>query len=614
MKKTLLILLVCFGLSLAAQNKQAGIRNTTQLKKSIVIEKNEPNGGSFSGTKSLDLLPIASTLNGYTLASGKKVSADQTSKTVLYVSRGGPSTGTYVANDVHMYLSADNGSSWDTIVLTNNDNHRYPGGNLFRISGDNNLYVVSTGPAITGSDFTRNFFFSSKADGTLANDTSILMPVGSALFHVNEAQTVLPSGELFVFGEKNGIAPDYLHIDYSIFKFQWDNINKKFHFVSTKEITHLTSSTQPPVQPSGLAFSSDGTVGYMWFNGMDSITRPNLSTQPIVYKTIDTGRTWNMMPLYDYSQIQLLKDSIWALRTNPDKIRPVFSYGYTTSDKNMPGIVDASGNLHLLVNIQGGYSENPDSLQYTFVYETTKLFDLYTTSTGWDAKYVDSLRSGVDDGTTGTFGDFALDHRISLGKTADGNIIFAMWTDTDPSYGEMNILPNFFSRAFNLTTGLSTRSKNFTVGTSSEGIINYMNASDIIFSNAGVYNIPVVVIEGATPEDVITHKFAAGLEFTDAEFDPFYGIKENSNNFNVSQNYPNPFNGTTAIDVKLQKNANVSIIVSDLLGRVITNNNLGNVNAGTLHYTLSSDNLNQGIYFYTVVVGNEKTTRKMSVK
>ncbi|OYT17410.1 MAG: hypothetical protein B7C24_02925, partial [Bacteroidetes bacterium 4572_77] len=81
----------------------------------------------------------------------------------------------------------------------------------------------------------------------------------------------------------------------------------------------------------------------------------------------------------------------------------------------------------------------------------------------------------------------------------------------------------------------------------------------------------------------------------------------------VSQNIPNPFTGTTTIEVSTETAATVLVEVSNIMGQSIYTINAGTVN-GTSKIDLPANNLEAGIYFYTVRVGNESITKKMMVE
>jgi len=84
----------------------------------------------------------------------------------------------------------------------------------------------------------------------------------------------------------------------------------------------------------------------------------------------------------------------------------------------------------------------------------------------------------------------------------------------------------------------------------------------------------------------------------------------------LAQNYPNPFSSSTAISYNLNKQADVSIKIFDILGREVKAFKVGIQEVG-LHEILwdGKDNLGNrlpiGIYFYQFQTGEKTITRKM---
>ena len=82
--------------------------------------------------------------------------------------------------------------------------------------------------------------------------------------------------------------------------------------------------------------------------------------------------------------------------------------------------------------------------------------------------------------------------------------------------------------------------------------------------------------------------------------------------FKLFQNYPNPFNPVTSIEFELQKTSNVQIIVRDVLGRLISDQKLGNLVSGRHNYQFDASNLSSGLYFYSLSInGQLMDTKKM---
>ena len=83
---------------------------------------------------------------------------------------------------------------------------------------------------------------------------------------------------------------------------------------------------------------------------------------------------------------------------------------------------------------------------------------------------------------------------------------------------------------------------------------------------------------------------------------------------NISSNYPNPFTGKTLVDNGLRKAADVTVEVSDLLGRVLSFNKYANLSSGVHTVTIDATKFASGVYTYKVKAGNETVTKKMIVQ
>lgn len=84
--------------------------------------------------------------------------------------------------------------------------------------------------------------------------------------------------------------------------------------------------------------------------------------------------------------------------------------------------------------------------------------------------------------------------------------------------------------------------------------------------------------------------------------------------FKLGQNYPNPTNGNTRIDWELLEPANdVQFRITDINGRVVYQEDLGNRPAGVQESLDLNLNLAAGNYQYALQVGNEVIVRKMVV-
>ncbi len=91
------------------------------------------------------------------------------------------------------------------------------------------------------------------------------------------------------------------------------------------------------------------------------------------------------------------------------------------------------------------------------------------------------------------------------------------------------------------------------------------------------------------------------------------GVDLSKNASSLGQNYPNPFTAKTEIDYQLANGANVTIEVRDITGRVVLEQQEGFVPAGQHTLSLSANNLEAGIYLYTLQAGGFSETRRMTV-
>ncbi|MCP4581029.1 MAG: T9SS type A sorting domain-containing protein [candidate division Zixibacteria bacterium] len=82
-------------------------------------------------------------------------------------------------------------------------------------------------------------------------------------------------------------------------------------------------------------------------------------------------------------------------------------------------------------------------------------------------------------------------------------------------------------------------------------------------------------------------------------------------NIEISQNYPNPFNANTLIEFALPEQAQVSLTVYDVQGRLIETLAEGIHPAGNHQVTFNSGNLPSGIYFYSLQADSFRETNKM---
>ena len=81
--------------------------------------------------------------------------------------------------------------------------------------------------------------------------------------------------------------------------------------------------------------------------------------------------------------------------------------------------------------------------------------------------------------------------------------------------------------------------------------------------------------------------------------------------FNLSEAYPNPFNPSTNLDIELNNTANVSVMVYNVMGQMVSVLHDGNMNAGMHSITWDASNLSSGMYIIKAEVAGDVSTQKV---
>lgn len=89
------------------------------------------------------------------------------------------------------------------------------------------------------------------------------------------------------------------------------------------------------------------------------------------------------------------------------------------------------------------------------------------------------------------------------------------------------------------------------------------------------------------------------------------GERRSPYSFELEQNYPNPFNPSTTINFSLPKTGYATLKVFDILGREVSTLVDGEMTAGKHSILFNAMNLPSSIYFYQLIAGDFRETKKM---
>ena len=96
----------------------------------------------------------------------------------------------------------------------------------------------------------------------------------------------------------------------------------------------------------------------------------------------------------------------------------------------------------------------------------------------------------------------------------------------------------------------------------------------------------------------------------------YIGVEEQENKppkFTVSQNTPNPAITSTTIIVNTEKLERINLNIKNILGQEVYNKSVDN-SSHSYSFNVDVSNLDSGIYFYTIEIGDSSVTKKMLIK
>jgi hypothetical protein len=655
MKKLLLFGLV-LGLAFGAYSQNAHkskknfAKNNTERRTDFSFNKTgtefQPRAiqmKSTDGALTVERIEMGKSANVYSVLTSyqRSMAYDEASNTILGTFRGDPATypDALGSGTIMSFTSSDMGDTWDWQIIVNPDPNvhalRYPSGVIFNPDGATSVedaYVVAAGPSHTGG--TWDFTFYGAAQLNNSNFSDFYYPWENENDWARSSMTVVP-GAVYNFGQDYTTVGE-LGVDQTIKQhvgttddpslgFDWEINTVTPDWLIDEEDGHAVA-----LYTSWSAWSRDGSIGYAWMVGVSNDSYDYGVYQPQVFYTTDGGDSWDEIELNLEDHPVLVEFLPPWEDANGDRqtVRPSF----LTADRTYPGVVDNMGRLHLFSNVFGssrGDVLNPDN-GYWIAGDVTggHIFDFVMDETGIQQVYfVDSVMTA--EAPDNSFGDVTWDHRLQVSKSLDETKIFALWTDGAVD-DEAVTSPNIKAWGVDVSNPgmvFGTDPINFTEDDLFAGFFFYPYLAEHTPMVDGNYNL--LVSTSLTPTEFsandplapVTHNFVKGITFAPIDFvnllDPI-GIDDNfaiqsTTAIEVSQNQPNPFTGTTTIEINSRTVAPVLVEVTNIMGQTVYTMNAGTIN-GTKRVPLDASNLDAGVYFYTVTIGNERVSKKMIVE
>ncbi|OYT17234.1 MAG: hypothetical protein B7C24_03845 [Bacteroidetes bacterium 4572_77] len=636
MKKILLIgLAISLSFGSFAQEKSAPKRTTKTINSLVKVEPTEesstqrPDVSDFKakGINEIPRVEIGKSANVYSVLLEEQRGMDYNDLGITsFTFRADPATYSTALNSgsIITVTSADGGTTWADhwMVLTETELNRYPSAVIYNPNGNTDAsqaYALAAGPSHRGDGFDQNFFASMRLDDQNnhveyidkddAYSGSQLTRFGLQACNNDFAHIVGPKYEDNGSNYATALVLNTMNGEFDGTQYAWEESD-----IDVELALRSTDGTTKNFWTFGSAWANDGSVGYAWMVGQLEDMIDDGGYQPIVFRSTDNGENWDAVEVM-LSGNAVMAEYLIGTQKGEGPVWPLCD--------EVAGSVDKNGNLQMFVKATSTYSSHPDSIGYTYEGDLNYIFNLELNEDGvQNVMFVDSVMAGsvADDSEYAYAGKVGWGNRLSASKTADENIVFAVWTDTPNAvdFGDENARPDIKAAGRYVDGDFNDFPvTNFTEDDVYSGFFFFTYVAQNCKVEDGHIVIPTTTTVspgefGSNGElDVVTHYYIDGIKFATT-----VGLEDEllaENGVKVSQNAPNPFSGTTTIMISTETPADVKMEVRNMLGQVVYTSNEGRIN-NTLEVNLDAKQFTSGVYYYTITVGNNKTTKKMIVE
>ncbi|MBX3164262.1 MAG: T9SS type A sorting domain-containing protein [Bacteroidetes bacterium] len=406
------------------------------------------------------------------------IAADKDLNTVTFIHRN--DAGLYGGSSGHIRydISTNGGTAWTlnqgVINMPYLYPHRYPNVAIYNPSANTNTanaYMSFMNPVI---DSTLGAWIGVQTGVSTFNSTGTTNTYNQNGIGQNQCPNSLVPGATGEMWAIDAHAPAAI-TGFKVYKGVWNSGANDFVWNMNYSVTPTFISVPTVVDIDfNIAFDPTGNIGWFCFPAHLNSAKPGLGLYPVFYKTTDGGNTWNGPIEVDLTKFSCITSNV---------------PGGSNVSMN-PGndlVVDANGIPHMITTVGS-------STGYTFNYNAWHhMYDITMKDGLWVA-----VDLGNVNGSPHAFGvtTFATQWQApQASRSKDGTKVFFTWTDnSNYSLGTQNSLPDLFGKAYNVTNGTWTQTKNFTsCNVSTAGKIMFPHiAAEVLEPNNTTYLIPTV--------------------------------------------------------------------------------------------------------------------------